>query len=190
MRFDRFGPTAELIGYCLDGRREAWDALIIRYQDYVNSVIAKFLKSDDDRQDVFQNVFVILYRNLRKLRDREKLASYLFQIARRECLRVLSLSARSDRLSEKVIAEFGFDKETETPESFFEHLEEGILIRQAVRSLKPRCRVLLKRLFLDDCPPHYDELAEELGIPVASVGPTRQRCLARLRDILEKMEVL
>jgi RNA polymerase sigma factor (sigma-70 family) len=186
MRIDPNCETAKLIGLCLEGRSEAWDALIYRYQDYVYSIVTRFVRSKDDRQDVFQNVFLILYQNLRHLKNREKLASYLFQITRRECLRISNLTSRAARTSEKVMEEFGYKRKTETPESFFDRLEEKILVRAAISKLSPRCRILLERLFLDDRQCSYGQLADELGMPESSIGPTRQRCLAKLRELLEK----
>jgi len=189
MAIDRSSPTAELIAFCLEGKREAWDALVERYQDYVYSVITRSLRSKEDRQDVFQNVFLILYQNLQKLRNRERLASYLFKIARRECMRTSSLNARAKSVPERVIEGLGFSKKAETPETFFDKLEEKILVREALTRLQPRCRTLLQRLFLDDDAPSYEILADELKIPVSSIGPTRQRCLRKLRAILEKLGV-
>jgi DNA-directed RNA polymerase specialized sigma24 family protein len=65
-------------------------------------------------------------------------------------------------------------------------LERQRLVRWAVAQLSPRCRHLLQKLF-SDAPqaPSYRELAAGLGMPANSLGPTRARCLARLRRLLD-----
>jgi RNA polymerase sigma-70 factor (ECF subfamily) len=182
--------TSKLIAACLDGEAGAWDTLVERYQDYVFTIVARHLATADERKDAFQNVFLLLYGNLKRLRNHEKLASYLFQITRRECLRIIREVGREADRAPSIMEGLGYRKQSETPESFFIRLEEQMLIRNAVRMLPSRCRTIIERLFFEPEPLSYEELAQELGVPTASIGPYRQRCLWRLRKNLEKLGVL
>jgi DNA-directed RNA polymerase specialized sigma24 family protein len=65
--------------------------------------------------------------------------------------------------------------------------EQVTAIRIAADRLSPRCRGLLGLLMGDDDLP-YKEIAEQLNMPIGSIGPTRGRCLDHLRDILAEME--
>jgi DNA-directed RNA polymerase specialized sigma24 family protein len=57
-------------------------------------------------------------------------------------------------------------------------------VRRAVAQLPPRCRELLGVLASDDCL-DYRSVSCLLRVPIGSIGPTRGRCLQKLRAILE-----
>jgi DNA-directed RNA polymerase specialized sigma24 family protein len=59
-------------------------------------------------------------------------------------------------------------------------------VRDAVDQLAPRCQTLIEVLYLDPRQLSYDAIGQELGMPVASIGPTRARCLEKLRAILRR----
>jgi len=65
-------------------------------------------------------------------------------------------------------------------------LEDEQAVRRALGAMGERCRRLLRALYFDPSLASYDEVAARLGIPRGSIGPTRQRCLARLREELER----
>jgi DNA-directed RNA polymerase specialized sigma24 family protein len=58
--------------------------------------------------------------------------------------------------------------------------ERNIALRAAFADLPPGCHALLSMLIVDP-PPGYAQISETLGIPIGSIGPTRARCLQRLR---------
>ena len=65
--------------------------------------------------------------------------------------------------------------------------EQQHVIRTAISQLTQQCQTLLRKLFYTDQSLSYAELSADVGIPVASIGPTRARCLGRLKAALEKM---
>jgi DNA-directed RNA polymerase specialized sigma24 family protein len=73
------------------------------------------------------------------------------------------------------------------PEEEVLALERQHLIRRAVAALGRPCRELLTQLFYRDEPPAYAEISRDLGMPVSSIGPTRGRCLAKLKAALKKI---
>ncbi len=66
--------------------------------------------------------------------------------------------------------------------------EQVRAIRLAAEKLPPRCQRLLGLLMGDEDLP-YTEIAEQLSMPVGSIGPTRGRCLEHLRQLLEEVEL-
>ena len=66
--------------------------------------------------------------------------------------------------------------------------EQLAIIRDATQRLAPRCQRLLGLLMGDDDLP-YKEIAEQLSMPIGSIGPTRGRCLDHLRQILAETEL-
>jgi DNA-directed RNA polymerase specialized sigma24 family protein len=59
-------------------------------------------------------------------------------------------------------------------------------INHGLNQIGQRCRDLLLALYFDPREPAYEEIAEQMNIAVGSVGPTRGRCLERLREILSE----
>lgn len=70
-----------------------------------------------------------------------------------------------------------------TPEQDLIAREEEAVLWDAVHQLEPRCQELL-RVVAFVHRPDYHAVARALGMPVGSIGPTRGRCLAKLRALL------
>ncbi|MHC4954230.1 MAG: RNA polymerase sigma factor, partial [Planctomycetota bacterium] len=63
-------------------------------------------------------------------------------------------------------------------------VEEEELVRRALAAVSERCRELISLLYFEPAALSYDEIAERLGVPRGSLGPTRRRCLDRMRTAL------
>lgn len=177
---------ADLIAECLEGREDAWEALILRYQRLIYSIPLKQGLSADEAADIFQTVCLKLLEKLPTLRNREKLSSWLITTTARESWRARRhLSGANER------QELGSDDIEEmadpAPLAYQQQLllERQQLIREAVASLPERCRELITLLFYSKDPPSYEEIARRFNMPTSSVGPTRARCLQKLKRSLE-----
>jgi RNA polymerase sigma factor (sigma-70 family) len=173
----------ELVAMCLKGDAMAWEALIMRYRRLVYSVPVRFGFSSADAADVFQAVCLKLIEHLHELKDETKVSAWLITTTTRQCIHVKSLKYR----------ETGTDEDFEEPPDPGENLEElRILtetqqtIRDAVEQLTGRCRDLIEMLYFDQRSMSYEEISKTLGMPVASIGPTRARCLEKLRTLLRR----
>ena len=62
-------------------------------------------------------------------------------------------------------------------------------IRDCVDELSERCRALIDMLYFDARSPSYQEISQMMGMPVASIGPNRARCLEKLKKILQRRGV-
>jgi RNA polymerase sigma factor (sigma-70 family) len=179
-----------LISMCIKGESHAWSALISRHKRLIYSISLKFGLDEDDRADVFQSVCLILLDKLGTVRRKGKLASWLSTVTRRECLRISRISsgsrAKSIRVSNREDQQIG-----ETRTSSFDQevvdLEQAHLLRLGIESLPAKCRRLLHLLFYEKEPKSYVRISRDLGIPVSSIGPTRRRCLEKLKEILTRM---
>ena len=176
----------QLIEACLAGDAQAWAQLVARYQRLVYSIAVRHGLSGQDADDVFQAVFMILLDKLDTCRDRHRLGAWLTTITRREALRVARQGAAPLDVGGDQILEARPAHEP-PPDAILERLEEQDLIRQALDRLGDRCRRLLQRLFYVPDVPSYADIAEEFAMPEGSIGPTRARCLERLRGILSEM---
>ncbi len=174
-------PT--LVRRCLEGRPDAWDALVERYARLVRSVPRRHGLDDADADDVTQATFILLHRSLDRLRDAERLASWLLTTAHRETWRVgRRRRGMAERMLESV-ADVGAPDPADLA-----RWEREQAVRQALAELGGRCEALLTRLFRDPSP-DYHGIARDLEMPVGSIGPTRARCFARLAPILRRLGV-
>jgi RNA polymerase sigma factor (sigma-70 family) len=180
---------SELIEKCLKGEIAAWEALVRRYQRLVASITYKFHLSSEDSADVFQSVCVILFQQLSNLKQQEKLSSWMITVTVRECWKLKRQQGNLNSLESEE-----WERLAEIADSSHLQLQEAILgverqhlIRRAVELLADRCRKLIEQLFYREDPAPYAEIAARLKMPVASIGPTRARCLEKLKEELEKV---
>ena len=184
--FDQ-GPDLErLLTRCRRGDSESWSRLVERLQSLVYSIPRRYGLGPDDAADVFQTTFQALYRNLDRIESAQALPKWLSVTAARESLKVKRIQSRTTLAEdhgiplEEIVA-----REDSTAESDAVAAESAMLAREAIGALDDRCRDLLTALYLGSDAP-YAEISTKLGLPVGAIGPTRARCLDKLRKILEK----
>ncbi|MFQ5858202.1 MAG: RNA polymerase sigma factor, partial [Anaerolineae bacterium] len=171
---------AELVGACLDDDDHAWAALVGRYQCLVYSIPLKYGLSESQAGDVFQSVWLILLRKLVSLQGCTTLGPWLTTVTRRECWKVLR------RLEKAGVPRPEMELSSDPlPEDVLIHLERQTAIREAVAYLPPRCRELINLLFFHNPRLSYAEVGQRIGMPEGSIGPTRARCLEKLKGILQ-----
>jgi RNA polymerase sigma factor (sigma-70 family) len=174
----------ELISMCLRGDGLAWEALIMRYRRLIYSVPVRFGFQSADASDVFQAVCLKLLEHLHDIKDDRKISGWLVTTTTRQCLHVKSLKTRETASDDEQL------EEQSEPGDTLEELrivtEQQQVVREAVEELAGRCRDLIGMLYFDTRSPSYDDISRHLGIPVPSIGPTRARCLEKLRTILRR----
>ena len=164
----------ELIAACLSGEQQAWTELISRYQRLIYSVAWRLCPQPEDCADVFQRVCMELYQGLGRIRNDQTLAAWLITVTRRSAYAVLRTRQPTVSVDEHEIVAGEEIRE----------LEKEFALERAVTGLPDRCRNLIDALYFDVQEPSYEEISRRLGIPVPSIGPTRARCLEKLRKIL------
>jgi len=172
------GEVADLVARARLGDRAAWDQLVSRYARLVRSMARAQGLRDADREDVEQVVWLKLAQNLDRLRNPDAVGAWLAATARNESLRLGARGAR-EVPSEREVFEKVVDDE-DVAEMVLRD-ERDRLLWQAFGQLSARCQSLL-RLIAEDWP--YDEISRALEMPMGGIGPTRQRCLDKLRKLL------
>ena len=163
------------------GDEVAWGKIVDRFAGLVWATARAHRLSATDAADVAQTTWLRLVENLDRIREPERLGAWLATTARRECLRLIRLRRRE--LPTEVSSVF--DSPAEHP------LDRRILIRErddalrrALAAIGERCQALLRMLASLE-PPSYEEIGAALGMPVGAIGPTRARCLDKLRRRFE-----
>lgn len=179
---------ARLVERCLAGDARAWEALVRRHERLVYAVARSYRLVEPDLGDVFQDVFAALVRGLPRLRDARTLVRWLSsttdRIARATALRRRREQALGDSDPDTIDA---LDSGAPDVGADLDTLEEQAMIRLALAALPEGCRRLLTALYYEDPPLSYAALARRLGMPIGSLGPTRARCIERMRNVLAGM---
>ena len=168
------------------GDQHAWNCLVQEFGSMIWAIARAHRLRDADAADVSQATWLALLENLNRLNDPARVGAWLATTARRECLRVIRHSER------RVL--FGDDgPEHESPEPLpgdeLLTSERDEALWSGFSRLRPSDQALL-RLVMADPRPAYEEISAALDMPIGSIGPTRQRALARLREQLESQRML
>lgn len=135
-------------------------------------------------EDVVQNTWLTLVRSADSVRDPQAITRWLCTAARREAWRVSKSSARTRPVDDDVLA--ARMPEESSPESEVVDNDEKALLWHALSRLPDRCQRLL-RIVAWEPRPDYSSVADTLQMPIGSIGPTRRRCLDKLRTELGEL---
>jgi RNA polymerase sigma factor (sigma-70 family) len=169
-----------LVDRVCGGDQEAWNELIERYSPLVWSICARYQLERQDVDDVGQSVWLLLVENIADLRERAALPGWLATTTKHECLRVVRAARRRDRHALPPEDQMPPDLSATVIEQEIIEAELNAALRAAFAELPGSCHELLA-LLISDPAPGYAEISARLRMPVGSIGPTRARCLDRLR---------
>jgi RNA polymerase sigma factor (sigma-70 family) len=174
------------------GQQAAWEELVDQYSPLVSSVVRGFRLGETQAADAAQTTWLRLVEHLTDIRDPERLPGWLRTTARRACLAIIRESGR-EQLTESVddlgtTADRYRDAGYDGPEVRVLRQDQQALVRRALADLSERQRALLA-LLVASPRLSYAEIGARLDMPVGSIGPTRARILARLREALEMADL-
>lgn len=182
----------QLVSDCRRGDQLAWEKLVRRYQRLIYAIPRRAGLNEDEAAEIFQDVFTTLFEKLNDIEDPERLQAWLVTTTRRRTLRTISrLPERgraADSPNDDLTRAEAIQDPSPLPDEQLLILEEQHQIRTAVSQLDERCQTLVRLLFYQREPPSYAEVAQVLGIPEGSIGPTRARCLSKLLRLLTKID--
>jgi len=174
--------TAWLVKCATAGDTWAWEQLIEKFGRLIWSITTEFKLFESDAADVYQTTWMRLIEHIDRLDHPDRVGSWLAATARNECLRCLASHKRVVLALEDAAFDGPAAHEPEVDEALLAH-ERAQIVREAMAHLPQRWQRLLE-LLMSDPPASYAEISDELGLPIGSIGPTRGRCLARLRVLL------
>jgi RNA polymerase sigma factor (sigma-70 family) len=174
------------------GQQAAWEELVDQYSPLVSSVVRGFRLGETQAADAAQTTWLRLVEHLTDIRDPERLPGWLRTTARRACLAIIRESGR-EQLTDSVddlgtTADRYRDAGYDGPEVRVLRQDQQALVRRALADLNLRQRALLA-LLVASPRLSYAEIGARLDMPVGSIGPTRARILARLREALETADL-
>lgn len=176
---DNPGP-ADLVARVRGGDKRAWDALVERYASLIWSICRKYRLDPADADDVSQSVWLYLVDHLDQIREPAALPGWLATTTRRECGRLVRAAHGPRAAVYPLDGENMADEQADMAEQEVLAAERHAALRQAFADLPPHGQQLIVMLTADP-PVSYAEISARLGIAVGSIGPTRRRCLDRMR---------
>lgn len=183
------GRTAQyltaLADRCLKGDDCAWDEMVKVIRPSIFGVCKSMRLTREDSLEIFGQVSYLLLKNLPKLRSPAKILSFASVTARHEALRMCDREKILDRILSNKSVDISAIQE-KNPEELLETKQRREILIAAVLSLPEKEAKLIWSLFFDERRPKYEEISKQLDMPVSSIGPTRARCLEKLRKILKR----
>jgi RNA polymerase sigma factor (sigma-70 family) len=176
------GPIAAV----MRSDEQAWNALIERHQHIIDGVCRRYRLRPEDAADVSQTVWMKAIDNLDRIRDLRAMPGWIKTTATRAACTVLRSRGRLTLLdvSENNSADWSplapgpFSSEVDAR---MLHAERRAAVRDGLAELTESHRTLLS-LLVADPPITYQQISDQLGLPMGSIGPTRARCLRKLAD--------
>lgn len=172
--------VADLVTHARNGDRQAWDVLVERFVPLIWSICRRHQLGDADANDVGRNVWLQLVQELDLIRDPATLPGWLDRTTRQECGRILRAAPGPQPAGYVLDALILPDHKSGRAEQELLAAERHAALREAFTGLPPCCQQLIA-LLIEDPPVPYAEIGTRLNIPVESIGPTRGRCLDKLR---------
>ena len=169
---------AQLVSRCRAGDPDAWNEFVERFSRYVYAICGRgFRLSQQDAEDVFQEVFARAFERLSELRSDDAVRPWLAQLTRRLCidrLRLISRDTPSDgepELDEREV------------DDVLAQLDEAMAVRAALDKVGDPCREILDRFFCRD--ESYRTIGDLLEIPAGTIASRISRCLEKVRSELD-----
>jgi RNA polymerase sigma factor (sigma-70 family) len=152
----------------------AFEELVRRFNGLVTALARRYRLSSADADDIAQLTFLQLHRHLSRLRQPECVVGWVATTARRECLRMV-MRRREEPLNAAAV-----EQEADTADACDRMIanETAALVGEAMKKLPARSEQLLQLLIWDGR--SYLEISMGLGMPIGSIGPTRERALKQL----------
>jgi RNA polymerase sigma factor (sigma-70 family) len=173
--------TATLVSAAKAGDEGAFGQLVTEFSPLLWQVARATGITVSDAEDVLQYVWMRLHEHLAEIRTPGALSGWLVMTTRREAWRVHAVQRRQLPTDQETFADLP-DQGLGSEEQVIND-EQRRVLWAALHQLSPRCQELL-RIIAFVPRPDYAAVAARFGLQVGSVGPTRGRCLAKLRAAL------
>jgi RNA polymerase sigma-70 factor (ECF subfamily) len=191
---DKAKYDLELVNKAENGDQKAYAELMARYRDAIYFMLLKMINNKTDAEDLTIEAFGKAFKNLGQYSPHYAFSTWLFKIASNNCIDYLR-KKRSNHIS--IDGSFADDKESEPhihlkdetpdPEEFLIRSQKAVLMRTVVQKLKPRYRTLIELRYFKEY--SYEEISEELDLPLGTVKAQLFRARELLYNTLKNSEV-
>ena len=173
----------KLVSQALAGDRDAFGALVHKYQDMVYTYAFQKVRNEADAQDIAQEVFLRAYQRLYQLRQPHLFRSWLYTITSNECKRWLVRVTKKRR--REVVLEEATDEALQIEPAHAAPVEDWqVDLEQAISALPDDNRIAVSMFYMGDCT--LKEISEFLGVSVNTVKGKLHRARQQLGDAMSE----
>jgi RNA polymerase sigma-70 factor (ECF subfamily) len=171
----------EIIQQVLQGQQSSFAVLVERYQNFVFTIVLRYIKSREDAEEVSQDVFVKAYRSLADFKGASKFSTWLYTVATTTCLTYL----RKNRLevqsldNEKVFA-VADNIDSGASANQIEGKNRAVMVNEAIKLLSPDDAQVITLFYKGE--QTLDEISQIMGKEVNAVKVQLHRARARLKE--------
>lgn len=177
-----------LVERAIKGDQSAYASLMERYRESIYFTMLKMVNNTDDADDLTIEAFGKAFNRLEQYSPTYAFSTWLFKIASNNCIdfirkkriKVTSMDSGM-KTDDGDIMYFDAKSNTMDPEETIMHNQKVLHMRELVSKLKPRYRVLVEKRYFEEL--SYEEISEELDLPLGTVKAQ----LFRARDFLANM---
>ncbi|MBD3288336.1 sigma-70 family RNA polymerase sigma factor [candidate division KSB1 bacterium] len=181
---------SQLIEKYLSGDISSFNTLVWRWEKKIYNFSYRFLGDAETSKDITQKVFIRLYKNLDKLKDRSKFSSWIYQITANLCRDELKSSKRKRALSIESINETHknlVEDENFQPDEEVNQMQLRSLIKDALQSIPEEQRIVI--IMKEYQGLKFVEIAEALGEPLNTVKSRMYYGLNALRKVFKRWNI-
>ena len=179
----------ELVEKIKKGDIDAYEEIIKKYENKVCGIIYHMIKNQNDVEDLAQEVFIKVYKNLSKFKGDSSLYTWIYKITVNLCLDEVKKRKNIIYLDEKLEVEDG-ELERELPSSdktqveLYEEKEKKEKLHKCIGKLPEKQRVMI--VLRDIKGFSYEEISEITSVKLGTVKSQINRARLKLKELLDK----
>jgi len=161
-------------------RNEAFNLLLEKYQQKIYWHIRRLVVNHDDADDLVQEVFIKVWKNLAEFRSDSQLYTWLYRIATNESITFLNRQKLKNNVS---LDEVGYDlADTLAGSTYFDGDQAQMKLQKALLTLPEKQRLVFNMKYFDDL--KYDEISAILGTSVGGLKASFHLAVKKIEQYL------
>lgn len=194
---DKAKKDFELVQQAQKGNQHAYTELMTRYKDAIYYMVLKMINNPIDAEDLTIEAFGKAFKNIEQYSPSFAFSTWLFKIASNNCIdflrkkkarqiSIVSNQSQTENMMDGISEETSISIQSDMPdpEEALIKDQKAIVLRELVDTLKPRYRKLVELRYFKEY--SYEEISEELDIPIGTVKAQLFRARELLFGILQK----
>lgn len=183
----------ELVKLARDGNQKAYADLLQRYRDSIYFLLLKMVNNKDDAEDLTIEAFGKAFKNIHQYTPDYAFSTWLFKIASNNCIdfirkkkkKLFSIDKRQEN-EDGIDTSIHLKSDMLDPEEKFVKKQKIKMLHELVSKLKPRYRILVELRYFKEL--SYEEIAQQLDIPLGTVKAQLFRAREFLQNVLKNVE--
>ncbi|MCP2043893.1 sigma-70 family RNA polymerase sigma factor [Pontibacter sp. HSC-36F09] len=165
-----------------DSRNVAFNQLVRKYQQKIYWHIRKMVIDHDDADDLTQEVFIKVWKNLENFRQDAQLYTWLYRIATNECLTFLSSKRKKFFLPINDVAAELTEKIDSSPNIDGDEIQ--LKLQKALLKLPDKQRLVFNMKYYDEL--KYEEMSEILGTSVGALKASYHHAVKKIEEFIKR----